>query len=35
MVNLIITGAQGQENDLKGPLQDVRTWDVRTGALRA
>ena len=31
--NLIITGAQGQENDLKGPLQDVRAWDVRTGKL--
>lgn len=31
--NLIITGAQGQENELKGPLQDVRAWDVRTGKL--
>lgn len=31
--NLIITGAQGQENNIQGPLQDVRAWDVRTGAL--
>jgi quinoprotein glucose dehydrogenase len=31
--NLIITGAQGQENDLKGPLQDVRAWDIRSGKL--
>ncbi len=31
--NLIVTGAQGQENEIKGPLQDVRAWDVRTGKL--
>ena len=31
--NLIVTGAQGQEDDSDGPAMDVRAWDVRTGAL--
>src|SRR4051812_8031281 len=31
--NLIITGAQGQEDNPEGPAMDVRAWDVRTGAL--
>ncbi len=31
--NLIVTGAQGQEDDPDGPAMDVRAWDVRTGAL--
>jgi glucose dehydrogenase len=30
---LIITGMQGQEDPIKGPLTDVRAWDVRTGKL--
>jgi len=31
--NLIITGAQGKEDDPDGPAMDVRAWDVRTGRL--
>ena len=31
--NLIITGAQGQEDNPEGPAMDVRAWDVRTGKL--
>ncbi len=31
--NLIVTGAQGQEEDPDGPAMDVRAWDVRTGSL--
>jgi glucose dehydrogenase len=31
--NLIITGAQGQEDLPDGPAMDVRAWDVRTGKL--
>jgi glucose dehydrogenase len=31
--NLIITGAQGKEEDPDGPAMDVRAWDVRTGKL--
>jgi quinoprotein glucose dehydrogenase len=31
--NLLITGSSGAEYDLKGPLQDIRAWDVRTGKL--
>ncbi len=31
--NLIITGAQGKEDDPDGPAMDVRAWDLRTGAL--
>ncbi|HEX6897495.1 MAG TPA: PQQ-binding-like beta-propeller repeat protein [Bryobacteraceae bacterium] len=31
--NLIITGAQGQEDNPDGPAQDVRAWDVHTGKL--
>ncbi len=31
--NLIITGAQGQEENPEGPAMDVRAWDVRTGKL--
>ena len=31
--NLIITGAQGQEENPDGPAMDVRAWDVRTGKL--
>jgi quinoprotein glucose dehydrogenase len=30
---LIITGAQGKEDDPDGPAMDVRAWDVRTGKL--
>jgi quinoprotein glucose dehydrogenase len=31
--NLIITGAQGQEDLPEGPAMDIRAWDVRTGRL--
>jgi len=31
--NLIITGAQGQEDNPEGPAMDVRAWDLRTGTL--
>jgi glucose dehydrogenase len=31
--NLIITGAQGKEDDPDGPAMDVRGWDLRTGKL--
>jgi glucose dehydrogenase len=31
--NMIITGAQGQEENPEGPAMDVRAWDVRTGKL--
>jgi quinoprotein glucose dehydrogenase len=31
--NLIITGAQGQEENPEGPAMDVRAWDIRTGKL--
>jgi quinoprotein glucose dehydrogenase len=31
--NVIITGAQGQEDDPDGPAMDVRAWDLRTGKL--
>jgi len=31
--NLIITGAQGQEDNPEGPAMDVRAWDARTGKL--
>ena len=31
--NLIITGAQLQEEPAKGPSGDVRAWDLRTGKL--
>ena len=31
--NLIVTGAQGKEDDPDGPAMDVRAWDVRTGKL--
>jgi glucose dehydrogenase len=31
--NLIITGAQLQEEPAKGPAGDVRAWDLRTGRL--
>src|ERR1700730_4758970 len=31
--NLIITGAQLQEEPAKGPSGDVRAWDMRTGKL--
>jgi len=31
--NLIITGAQGMEDDPDGPAMDVRAWDLRTGKL--
>ena len=31
--NLIITGAQGQEDLPEGPAMDIRAWDVRTGKL--
>jgi quinoprotein glucose dehydrogenase len=29
--NLIITGAQGQEDNPEGPAMDVRAWDLSTG----
>jgi quinoprotein glucose dehydrogenase len=31
--NLIITGAQGKEDDPEGPAMDVRAWDLRSGKL--
>jgi glucose dehydrogenase len=31
--NLIITGAQGKEDDPDGPAMDVRAWDLPTGKL--
>jgi glucose dehydrogenase len=31
--NIIITGAQGKEDDPDGPAMDVRGWDLRTGKL--
>jgi len=31
--NLIITGAQGKEDDPDGPSMDVRAWDLHTGKL--
>ena len=31
--NLIITGAQGQEDNPDGPAMDVRAWDLRNGKL--
>src|SRR6266849_584902 len=31
--NLIITGAQGKEDDPDGPAMDVRAWDLHTGKL--
>jgi len=31
--NLIITGAQGKEDDPDGPAMDLRAWDLRTGKL--
>jgi quinoprotein glucose dehydrogenase len=31
--NLIITGAQGQEDSPDGPAMDVRAWDLRNGRL--
>jgi glucose dehydrogenase len=31
--NLIITGAQGKEDDADGPAMDVRAWELRTGKL--
>ena len=31
--NLIITGAQGQEENPDGPAMDVRAWDLRSGKL--
>jgi len=31
--NLIITGAQGKEDDPDGPAMDVRAWDLRTAKL--
>ena len=31
--NLIITGAQGKEDDPDGPAMDVRAWDLRDGKL--
>src|ERR1700733_7855223 len=31
--NLIVTGAQGKEDDPGGPDMDVRAWDLRTGKL--
>jgi glucose dehydrogenase len=31
--NLIVTGAQGKEDDPEGPAMDVRAWDLHTGKL--
>ena len=31
--NLLITGAQGKEDDPDGPAMDIRAWDIRTGKL--
>lgn len=31
--NLIVTGAQGKEDDPDGPAMDVRAWDLHTGKL--
>jgi quinoprotein glucose dehydrogenase len=31
--NLIMTGAQGQEENPDGPAMDVRAWDLRSGKL--
>jgi glucose dehydrogenase len=31
--SLIITGAQGKEDDADGPAMDVRAWDLHTGKL--
>ena len=31
--NLIVTGAQGQEDNSAGPAMDVRAWDIRSGKL--
>ena len=31
--NLIVTGAQGKEDDPDGPAMDVRGWDLHTGKL--
>jgi glucose dehydrogenase len=31
--NLIITGAQGQEENPDGPAMDIRAWDLHTGKL--
>ncbi|HXD72912.1 MAG TPA: pyrroloquinoline quinone-dependent dehydrogenase [Vicinamibacterales bacterium] len=31
--NLIVTGAQGQEDNPEGPAMDVRAWDLRSGTL--
>lgn len=31
--NVMITGAQGQEENPDGPAMDVRAWDVRSGKL--
>src|ERR1051325_7725087 len=31
--NIIVTGAQGQEDNPEGPAMDVRAWDLRSGTL--
>ncbi|HUK36642.1 MAG TPA: PQQ-binding-like beta-propeller repeat protein, partial [Vicinamibacterales bacterium] len=31
--DLVVTGAQGQEDNPDGPAMDVRAWDVRSGKL--
>jgi glucose dehydrogenase len=31
--NMIVTGAQGQEDNPDGPAMDVRAWDLRSGKL--